>query len=146
MATATAERVTIPVGGMTCAACQAHVQKALASQPGVRDASVNLMMGSASVIFDPSVIAPSQLVRAIQDTGYEAELPAAIVDVVAEQGARDQAQSREYLTLRRKAIASGLAGAFAMVASMPLMTGTTHGHAASADPFMQWVMARLMRR
>ena len=143
MATATAERVTIPVGGMTCAACQAHVQKALASQPGVRDASVNLMMASASVIFDPTVIAPSQLVRAIRDTGYEAELPAAIVDVVAEQGARDQAQSREYRTLRRKAIASGLAGAFAMVASMPLMTGSTHGHAAGADPFMQWVMARL---
>ena len=138
-----AERVTIPVGGMTCAACQAHVQKALAAQPGVRDASVNLMMGSASVTFDPSVIAPPQLVRAIKDTGYEAELPAAEVDVVAEQSARDQAQGREYRALRRKAIVSGVAGAVAMVASMPLMTATTHGHATSADPFMQWVMAWL---
>ncbi len=143
MPAATAERVTIPVGGMTCAACQAHVQKALAAQPGVRDASVNLMMGSASVTFDPSVIAPPQLVRAIKDTGYEAELPAADVDVVAEQSARDQAQGREYRALRRKAIVSGVAGAVAMVASMPLMTGTTHGHATSADPFMQWVMAWL---
>jgi P-type Cu+ transporter len=141
--TITAERVTIPVGGMTCAACQTHVQKALAAQPGVRDASVNLMMANASVTFDPSVIAPSQLVRAIRDTGYEAELPTALVDVVAEQSARDQAQSREYRTLRRKAIASGVAGAFAMVASMPLMTGTGHGHAASADPFMRWVMTWL---
>ena len=68
------------------------------AQPGVRDASVNLMMASASVIFDPSVIAPSQLVQAIRDTGYEAELPAAIVDVVAEQGVREQTQSREYRT------------------------------------------------
>ena len=88
--TATAERVTIPVGGMTCAACQAHVQKALAEQPGVRDASVNLMMGSASVTFDPSVIAPPQLVQAIKDTGYDATLPAPVTDVVAEQDARDR--------------------------------------------------------
>ena len=111
MAAATVERVTIPVGGMTCAACQAHVQKALAAQPGVRDASVNLMMGSASVTFDPSVIAPSQLVQAIRDTGYEAELPAAVVDVVAEQDARDRAQDRRVpQRCAVKAIASGVAG------------------------------------
>ena len=134
------EQVTIPVGGMTCAACQAHVQKALASQPGVRDASVNLMMASASVTFDPSVIAPPQLVQAIRDTGYEAELPALVTDVVAEQEARDLAQAAEYRALRVKAVASGVAGVFAMVASMPLMAGTAHGHHPSTDPFMEWVM------
>ncbi len=143
MATTTAQQVTIPVGGMTCAACQAHVQKALAAQPGVRAASVNLMMASASVTFDPSVIAPGQLVQAIRDTGYEAELPARVVDVVAEQDAREQAQAAEYRTLRIKAIASGVAGAFAMVASMPLMTGTAHGHQTSTDPFMRWVVGWL---
>jgi len=138
-----AEHVTIPVGGMTCAACQAHVQKALAVQPGVRNASVNLMMGSASVTFDPSVIAPPQLVQAIKDSGYDAEVPAAVVDVVAEQDARDRAQEAEYRSLRVKAIASGAAGLFAMVASMPLMATTAHGHATTADPFMQWVMGWL---
>jgi hypothetical protein len=34
----------IPVTGMTCAACQSFVQKMLAGQPGVKDASVNLML------------------------------------------------------------------------------------------------------
>ena len=146
MSAATAEHVTIPVGGMTCAACQAHVQKALAAQPGVRDASVNLMMASASVTFDPSVIAPKQLVEAIRDTGYEAELPSPVVDVVAEQDARDHAQEHEYRTLRIKAIASGIAGAVAMAVSMPLMTGMAAGHDADTGLWltsMPWVLLAL---
>ena len=89
MAEAAVSRITIPVGGMTCAACQAHVEKALTKQPGVEAATVNLMMGSAAVVFDPSVIKPATLVDAIRDTGYEASLPAAGQDVVAEQDARE---------------------------------------------------------
>ena len=45
------ESIRIPVTGMTCAACQARVQSALAREPGVADASVNLMMESAAVTF-----------------------------------------------------------------------------------------------
>ncbi|MEP7066439.1 MAG: heavy metal-associated domain-containing protein [Gemmatimonadota bacterium] len=52
------EQIRIPVSGMTCAACQAHVQRALAQQPGVDEASVNLMMETAAVTFDPSVATP----------------------------------------------------------------------------------------
>jgi Cu+-exporting ATPase len=136
-------QITIPVGGMTCAACQAHVQKALATQPGVENATVNLMMGSAAVVFDPAVIGPARLVDVIRGSGYDAELPAPAVDVVAEQEARDHAQAHEYADLRRKAIASGAAGAVAMAASMPLMSGSAHAHEASGDPFMHWVMGWL---
>ena len=138
-----ATQITIPVGGMTCAACQAHVQKTLARQPGVQDASVNLMMGSAAVVFDPAVIRPAQLVDVIRESGYEAELPAPLADVVGEQAARDLAQAREYADLRRKAIASGAAGAVAMAVSMPLMTAPAHAHETSGDPFMRWVMGWL---
>ena len=143
MAATTFDHITVPVHGMTCAACQAHVQKALGAQPGVQDASVNLMMGNASIAFDPSVIAPQQLVQVIRDTGYEAELPALVVDVVAEQDARDHTQAQEYRSLRTKAIASSVAGAIAMVASMPLMAGATHASGNGADPFMHWVMGWL---
>jgi Cu+-exporting ATPase len=68
------ELITITVSGMTCAACQARVQRTLAKQPGVADASVNLMMQSASVKYDPSVVTPEDLVQAIRKTGYGAEL------------------------------------------------------------------------
>ena len=141
MADAAVSRITIPVGGMTCAACQSHVEKALTKQPGVATATVNLMMGNAAVVFDPSVIKPEALVDAIRDTGYEASLPAPGRDVVAEQDARDREQDREYRTLRLKAAVSGVAGAFAMVASMPLMSAGEHGpHAVAADPLMDWAM------
>ena len=42
-------RITLPVDGMTCAACQANVQRALTATPGVTKAAVNLMMHEATV-------------------------------------------------------------------------------------------------
>ena len=138
-------RVQIPVEGMTCAACQVRVQRALTRVPGVADATVNLLAHQASVRFDASRVRPEELVAAIQRTGYDARLEAPIVDLVAEQEARDRADAIEYQDLRRKAIASGIAGAVAMVASMPLMAppldsaGLAHAPAMT-DPLMRWVM------
>jgi Cu+-exporting ATPase len=135
-------RVTIPVGGMTCAACQASVQRALSKEPGVVDAAVNLMTESAAVTFDPARTSPETLVDAIQRTGYQAQLPRAESEAIAAQEERDRAQAAEFESLRRKAIISGVIGILAMVASMPLMSLTAHGHAVS-DPFTQWVMRAL---
>jgi Cu+-exporting ATPase len=122
-------RLTIPVGGMTCAACQATVQRALSKEPGVLDAAVNLMTESAAVTFDPAVTTPSTLVGAIQRTGYEAALPSFDQDALAEQDARDLAQATEYEALRRKAIVSGIIGVIAMLASMFSMTASAYPRA-----------------
>src|SRR5918999_5428507 len=135
-------RVTIPVGGMTCAACQASVQRALSKEPGVVDAAVNLMTENAAVTFDPALTSPETLVGAIQRTGYQAQLPTTDSEAISAQEERDRAQAAEFESLRRKAIVSGVIGILAMVASMPLMSMTAHGHAAS-DPFTQWVMRAL---
>ena len=53
--TAVPDTADLAVTGMTCAACQANVQRALSRQPGVRTAAVNLMTGQARVVFDPAV-------------------------------------------------------------------------------------------
>ncbi len=113
------EKIVIPVTGMTCAACQGRVQRTLSKTPGVVDASVNLMMGSATVSYDPSATSADALVETIRGTGYGAELPAPDIDAFGEQAARDAAQTEEFFTLRRKAIVSGIAGIMAMVISMP---------------------------
>src|SRR3712207_664919 len=84
------ETVRIPVSGMTCAACQARVQRRLQKEPGVADASVNLMMKSAAVTFDPAVVSPERLVEAIRETGYGAELASPDQTAFEEQEARDQ--------------------------------------------------------
>ena len=118
--------IRIPVSGMTCAACQARVQRTLQRQPGVVDAGVNLMMHDATVRYAPDAVTPEQLVAAIRDTGYGAELPPAVEDAFAEQEARDKAQAEEFATLKRKAIVSGIVGAIAMVASMALMPIAPH--------------------
>ena len=68
-------RVAFPVTGMTCAACQGRVQRTLEQAPGVVDASVNLMTGTATVTYDPSSTSPDALVDTVRGTGYGAELP-----------------------------------------------------------------------
>jgi Cu+-exporting ATPase len=142
---ATSETIRIPVSGMTCAACQSRVQRTLQKQPGVADASVNLMMKSATVTFDRSAVSPERLVEAIRATGYGAELASPDQTAFDEQEARDRASAEEFTELRRKAIASGVAGLVAMVVSMPLMSAIAgaHGHGVVADPFMRWAMGAL---
>lgn len=68
--------VQIPVEGMSCAACAARVKKALASIGGVSDVEVSLVERRARVRFHPGRAAPSQLVAAINGSGYRAGAPA----------------------------------------------------------------------
>ena len=120
------ERIVIPVSGMTCAACQGRVQRTLSRTPGVVDASVNLMMGNATVAYDPATVDPASLVETIRSTGYGAELPVAERTAFEEQAARDEATAAEFAELRRKAVVSGVAGVVAMLLSMTLMNASTN--------------------
>ena len=135
------ERVTIPVSGMSCASCQAHVQNALQRQPGVAEANVNLMTHEAIVSFDPAVSTATALVEAIKQTGYGAELPVEAVSTFDEQEMQDRVHRHEFLDLRRKAVVSLVVGLLAMLVSMPLMGAGEHAHhGPTADPFMRWAM------
>ena len=132
-------KITLPVEGMTCAACQANVQRALTTAPGVTRAAVNLMMHEATVHYDPAATSPEKLVAAINDTGYASHLPE--VDSATTATAddeRDRAQAHEYAQLRLKSTVSLVLGAIAMVASMPLMGGPHGSH--SSDPLIAWTM------
>jgi Cu+-exporting ATPase len=88
-------RINIPVTGMTCAACQARVQRALAKAPGVSDASVNLLLHNATVEFDPDSTSPEQLVDAIRETGYDATVPTTKANESAWSAAFAQEEERE---------------------------------------------------
>ena len=135
------ERVTIPVTGMTCAACQSFIQRTLIDQAGVKDAAVNLMMHNATVTFDPGVTSVATLVNTIQGTGYGAEIPVQSSSVLAEQEELDAEQLREYKQLRLKAAVSLVAGLSAMLLSMPLMSmGSAGGMERMRDPLMSWNM------
>src|SRR5690349_9816451 len=119
------QKIEIPVGGMTCAACQARVQRALAKAPGVEDATVNLLLHNASVTFDPDATSPEQLIEAIRKTGYEAELPAegegtGWAAAFARQEEEERLGEAEVRQLSWKAGVSLAAGVVAMLISMPM--------------------------
>ncbi len=64
----------VGIGGMTCAACVARVERALAKVPGVASCAVNLATESAHVSWAPGQDATAALPlikRAIRDAGYE---------------------------------------------------------------------------
>jgi len=108
------ESVTLPVLGMTCAACQHHVEEALRATAGVEQARVDLMAHQASVIFDGALARPEQLVEAIRKAGYDAVLPRqGDAAPHAKDGTADAAV-KAWITLA--------AGAAAMLLAMPLTT------------------------
>jgi len=64
-------RVTLPVQGMSCAACVDRVERALTDTEGVASASVNLATERADVTFDASAVQVPDLVRTVTDSGYD---------------------------------------------------------------------------
>lgn len=59
------------VTGMSCAACQAHVEKAVSNVPGVESCSVSLLTNSMGV---EGTASPSDVIKAVEDAGYGASL------------------------------------------------------------------------
>jgi Cu+-exporting ATPase len=70
MSAPTAERVDLPVSGMTCAACARAIEHALSATTGVERASVNLATNTATVEFDAARTGVSDFVGAIEGLGY----------------------------------------------------------------------------
>lgn len=60
------------VGGMTCAACQAHVDRAVSKLDGVESVAVNLLAGSMMVDYDPAQVTPDDICTAVDRAGYSA--------------------------------------------------------------------------
>lgn len=122
-------RVTIPVGGMTCAACAQRVERALGKLDGVAEASVNLATEKATVTYDSSKIRMSGIKSAIEKTGYKA-LEIAKTDRADVDRARKQ---KEIRTLKLKLILSALFSLpLLYIAMAPMIT-------AVKLPFPAWL-------
>ncbi|MGA9533682.1 MAG: heavy metal-associated domain-containing protein [Anaerolineales bacterium] len=67
----TTSQVTLPIGGMTCASCAAHVQGALEDAAGVVEAQVNLATEKATVAYIPGLADLETLRQAVEATGYQ---------------------------------------------------------------------------
>jgi P-type Cu+ transporter len=67
-------QVTVPVTGMSCASCVRRVERALSEKEGVAEASVNFAAEKASVAYDPMATNPDDLIGAIREAGYGADV------------------------------------------------------------------------
>ena len=98
------------VGGMTCAACQAHVDRAVSKLDGVESVAVNLLAGSMLVDYDPAQVTPDDICSAVDRAGYSAS-PVSTGTDAAQSGsaqARSGAAHMESPTKKLEAAASAM--------------------------------------
>ncbi|MEI8188661.1 MAG: heavy metal translocating P-type ATPase [candidate division NC10 bacterium] len=110
------EKVTIPVGGISCASCVATIEEALRRSPGVVSATVNFATNAATVEFAPVSATVADLRRIIREAGYE---PLEVAEGSALADHEKTAREREIRTLKRK-LAAGI------VLSVPTVLGSMH--------------------
>ena len=104
------ESKVLKIGGMTCAACSARVERVVKKLPGVQSAAVNLATEKAVVVFEPQTVALSVITAAIEKAGYTA---AEVIKTTLQDKDRES-KKREIRTLWAKFI---IAAAF----SLPLL-------------------------
>ncbi len=128
------ETLTLALTGVTCGGCVSRVERALASVPGVTEASVNLGLSQARVTVLSGTAARADLVAAVEQAGYGVEKSAGDGADAGEEGASAQARERE--TLRRQMLT---AAAF----TLPLVIIAMGRHLPGGHAlFTQWLPER----
>ncbi len=87
-------QIQLTVRGMSCASCVRHVEKALQGVPGVQEARVNLATSKAAVECETGKVQRADLVRAVQNAGYDVEEDAEEADLSASDEERSPAPPR----------------------------------------------------
>jgi len=129
----TCQTVELAIGGMTCAACSARIERQLNKLPGV-EAAVNLPAERAHIRFDPARADVDKLIATIVKTGFTATPSTA--DTRGEEKARKDAAYRA--EVKRFWIA--LALTLPLIAQMPFMFGA-EGHVDVLPRWLQFVLA-----
>ncbi len=108
------------VGGMSCAACSAHVEKSVAAVPGVSEVQVNLLAGSMVVQYDEGACDAQAIIHAVESGGYTAA-----VDDGRQQAARTQSPQAndELKEMKTRIIVSAVFLIILMYFSMGPMIG-----------------------
>jgi Cu+-exporting ATPase len=93
-AVAAGARADLAIGGMTCAACVARVEKAALRVPGVSSAVVNLLANQGAFLYDPGQASPEAIAKAIGKIGFDAAPLATAKE--ADKGAEERKLARRF--------------------------------------------------
>ncbi|WP_026461368.1 heavy metal translocating P-type ATPase [Adhaeribacter aquaticus] len=96
-------QVSMPVTGMTCAACAVSVESMVANTPGVSQANVNFATQTLQVTYNPKQVKVIDMQKALQSVGYDL-----IIDTENAQEIQEQTQQNHYQALKKKTLLSGL--------------------------------------
>jgi P-type Cu+ transporter len=110
------EKVTLPIGGISCASCVATIEDVLRKTPGVVAATVNFATNAATVEFTPASASLADLRHAVRDAGYE---PLEAADATSSADYEKAAREREVGILKRKLMTG-------IVFSAPVVLGSMH--------------------
>ena len=136
----TVERANLNIGGMTCAACVGHVEKALKEVDGVVSANVNLATEKAAVEYIPGVASLRDFRDAVDDVGYTVEGM-----VEDDYGERDElerlARVREIRTLRNKLTFAATLAAVIFLGSFDGFPWVSNLMDRTYYPFLLWALA-----
>jgi len=113
------------VTGMSCAACQAHVERAARSLEGVRTAQVSLLANSLTVEYDETRLSPERIIEAVVDAGYGAS----VYDPAAARGRRADPMAKELAEMKRRLVLSFCFFVPMMYVAMGHMLGLPFPHA-----------------
>ena len=108
------------VGGMSCAACSAHVEKSVSAVPGVREVQVNLLAGSMVVEYDEGACSDAQIIRAVEEGGYTAAVDSG---TRAAAPAKDSAPEDDLHEMKNRILISAVFLIILMYFSMGPMIG-----------------------
>ena len=65
------KKITLSVDGMTCSACSVGLEKYLNKQDGIKATSVNLVLGTATIIYDETKLTPDDLDKFVSKAGFK---------------------------------------------------------------------------
>lgn len=122
------QELELSIGGMNCASCVAHVEKALASVDGVKSASVNLATERAHLLLAHPV-ATEELILRVEQAGYKAGF-------AHSEDHNEQAERREQerLQLKQKFV-------FSVIATFPVFVMEMGSHLIPA--LHHWLVTNL---
>ena len=75
LAAENSKEMTLPVEGMSCNSCVAHVKSKLKPMEGIQQVSVSLEKRNATITYDPDKVSPEQVQEVINELGYKAGEP-----------------------------------------------------------------------
>ena len=131
---------SLNIGGMTCAACVFHVERALTGVPGVTKASVNLGVEKAAVVFSPGIASLDDMRRAVEEAGYRVE---AVGD--RQQELERLSKTQEMRALSRRLVVAVTGAVLLFLGSFDGFPWVSGWMQFGFYPFLLWALATPMQ-